>query len=411
MNPILLEKYAEFAVKTAVNLQKEQTLHINSPIDTAFFARALAQAGYDAGAKEVVVHYNDEKMGRIKLEHTALEVLEDVKEWQLKSYLDYNKTEGDICVISILAQDPEIYKGLDTEKIEKASQATQKAMEPFRELSMSNRIQWCVLSVPNEAWAQKIFPQLNGAEAVEALWDTIFAVSRVQNGQPVEEWKAHVNQLNTYSKRLQALALTSLRFTSANGTDLEVGLADDHVWLCAEEHSSKGIPFLANVPTEEIFTAPHCMRTNGVVKSSLPYVYNGNVIEGMSVTFKDGLVVDYSAEKGADLLGNLFSSDEGAKRLGEVALVPASNPIRKTGLLFYNTLFDENAACHIAFGAGYPTTVAGGADMSREELYEKGVNKSLIHEDIMIGTTDMKIMGTSKEGQQILIFENGEWAL
>lgn len=410
MDRQLLQQYAEFAVKAAVNLQKGQTLMINCPIEVAFFGRACAEVGYQAGAREVVIHYNDEKLGRIRMEHTALEVLEDVKPWRLRSRLDYVEGEGGACILHIVARNPEIFKGLDTGKIEKANQAVSKAMKPWQELTMSNKVQWSIVAVPSEAWAEKVFAGEKGEQAIEKLWKTIFEVSRVAGGDPVQAWRDHVNNLNAKRDWLQSLNLSALRLKSSNGTDLEVGLADDHVWLCAEEKSAAGVSFLANVPTEEVFTAPHMHRTNGVFKSSLPYVYNGNLIEGMSVTFKDGLAVEYTAEKGEDLLVQMLSSDEGARRIGEMALVPASSPIRQTGLLFYNTLFDENAACHIAFGAGYPTTVEGGGGMSREQLLEKGLNDSLVHEDVMIGTPDMEIVGITKEGKEVPIFKNGGWA-
>ncbi len=410
MDKQLLQKYAEFAVRSAVNLQKGQTLLINCPIEAAFFGRACAEVGYAAGAREVVIHYNDEEYGRIRMEHTELEVLEDVKPWRLASVMDYYKGEGGACVLHIIARNPEIFKGLDTNKIEKANQALSKALKPWRELTMNNDVQWSIVAVPSEAWAQKVFAGQPTQAAVEKMWDTIFEVSRVNGGDPVGAWKKHVDYLLEKANWLNELDLAAVHLKSSNGTDLEVGLAEDHVWLAAQEKSTQGVPFLANVPTEEVFTAPHCQRTNGVFKSSLPYVYNGNLIEGISVTFKEGLAVEYSATKGDDLLKQMLSSDEGARRIGEVAFVPASSPIRGTGLLFYNTLFDENAACHIAFGAGYPTTVKGGGAMNREELLAKGLNDSLIHEDVMVGTPDMEITGITKDGKRVPIFKNGDWA-
>lgn len=410
MDKQLLQKYAEFAVRSAVNLQKGQTLLINCPVEAAFFGRACAEVGYAAGAREVVIHYNDEEYGRIRMEHTTLDVLEDVKPWRLRSLMDYVEGEGGACILHIVARNPEIFKGLDTAKIEKANQANSKAMKPWRELTMNNDVQWSIVAVPNEAWAKKIFAGEGTEAAVEKLWDTIFEVSRVSGGDPVSAWKKHVDYLLGKANWLNELDLAAVHLKSSNGTDLEVGLADDHIWLAAQEESTEGVSFLANVPTEEVFTAPHCQRTNGTFKSSLPYVYNGNVIEGISITFKEGLAVEYSAEKGDDLLKQMLSSDEGARRIGEVAFVPVSSPIRNTGLLFYNTLFDENAACHIAFGAGYPTTVKGGGAMSREQLMEKGLNDSLIHEDVMVGTPDMEITGITKTGKRVAIFKNGDWA-
>lgn len=409
MDRVLMEKYAAFLVKSGINLQKGQTLIISAPIEGAEFVRLCVKAAYESGAREVVVKYNDEKLARMQMEYTDVEVLEDIKPWIIASYMDYVNTEGGVANLKIIARNPEVYKGLDSGKVDRANTALSKAMRPYSELTMASKVQWCVAAIPGEAWAGKIYPDLPNAEAQEKLWKTIFDVCRVSGGDPEGEWEKHAKNMQGHSEWLNGLQLAELHLQSANGTDLIVGLADDHLWGGATEPSADGVMFLPNIPTEEVFTAPHRLRTNGVVKSSMPYVYNGNLIEGISVTFKDGVAVEYSAEKGNDLLHHMLGADEGALHLGEIALVPASSPIRQSGILFYDTLFDENAACHMAFGAGYPGTVHGGNDMSREELMQKGVNDSIIHEDIMIGTEDMKITGKTKTGELIAIFENGEW--
>lgn len=410
MNEAFVKQYAEFAVKVGVNPQKGQTLIIRAPIEGAFFARACAEAAYETGVREVVVHYNDERLGRIRMERTDVEVLEDVKPWIARSFLDYLESEGGACMLSIIASDPEIYKGLDTEKIDRASQAQRKASKEWREYTMANRAQWSIVAIPSPAWARKVFPETPEREAVAKLWDTIFDVCRVKDGDVVGAWRAHVAKMTAWRDRMNELCLESIHMTSANGTDLTVGLAEDHVWEGAQEKTDKGYPFIANIPTEEVFTAPHRLHVDGVVKATKPYVYNGSLIKDFSVTFKDGKVVDYSAGEGEELLGQLLDTDEGARHIGEIALVPASSPINRSGVLFYNTLFDENAACHIAFGKGYPGSVKGGTEMTVEELLEKGVNDSLVHEDIMVGAQDMKITGLTKTGETVLIFENGEWA-
>lgn len=331
MNPELIQQYAEFAVKIGVNPQPGQTLLIRAPIEGAAFARSCAKAGYDAGAREVVVHYSDEKLSRIKMERTAVEALEDVKPWIQRSMLDYVQSEGGACVLTILASDPEIYKGLDMEKIDRAHQAAMKAQEEWRGYMMNDRIQWSIAAIPSPAWARTVFPGEPEDAAMEKLWDAIFDVCRVKGGNVVSEWRAHVQKMVARRDRMNELALDSVRLQSANGTDLTVGLAEDAVW-------------------------------------------------------------------------------EGARHIGELALVPASSPINRRNLLFYNTLFDENAACHIAFGKGYPGTVKGGTSMTPDELLAKGVNDSLIHEDIMVGAPDMTITGTTKSGETVKIFEDGEWA-
>ena len=411
MNQELLNKYAAFTVQVGVNVQKGQTLIIRCPVEGAYFDRACMEAAYKAGARDVVIRWEDEKAARIRMELGEEEALSETKPYELRSYLDYAESEGGCCLLAIHASDPEIFKGLDTAKINRVSLAKQEAMKSWREYTMKDRVQWCVVAIPTPAWAASVFPGLAEDEAQEKLWGAIFDVCRVTGGDPVSAWKEHVAKTSACRDKLNELQLESIHMTSSNGTDLTVGLAEGHTWEGACSKAENGAVFIANVPTEEVFTAPHRERVNGVVKGTKPYVYNGQLIEGFSVTFKDGVVVDYSAEKNAELLGQLLDSDEGARRIGEIALVPASSPINRSGLLFYNTLFDENAACHIAFGAGYPTTVKGGAAMTTEELLACGVNDSAIHEDVMVGAEDMTITGLTKTGETVTIFENGEWAI
>ena len=411
MNQELLNKYAAFTVQVGVNVQKGQTLIIRCPVEGAYFGRACMEAAYKAGARDVVIRWEDEKAARIRMELGEEEALSETKPYELRSYLDYAESEGGCCLLAIHASDPEIFKGLDTAKINRVSLTKQEAMKSWREYTMKDRVQWCVVAIPTPAWAASVFPGLDEDEAQEKLWSAIFDVCRVTGGDPVSAWKEHVAKTTACRDKLNELQLESIHMTSANGTDLTVGLAEGHTWEGACSKAENGAVFIANVPTEEVFTAPHRERVNGVVKGTKPYVYNGQLIEGFSVTFKDGVVVDYSAEKNAELLGQLLDSDEGARRIGEIALVPASSPINRSGLLFYNTLFDENAACHIAFGAGYPTTVKGGAAMTTEELLACGVNDSAIHEDVMVGAEDMTITGLTKSGETVTIFENGEWAI
>lgn len=411
MNQELLNKYAAFTVQVGVNVQKGQTLIIRCPVEGAYFGRACMEAAYKAGARDVVIRWEDEKAARIRMELGEEEALSETKPYELRSYLDYAESEGGCCLLAIHASDPEIFKGLDTAKINRVSLAKQEAMKSWREYTMKDRVQWCVVAIPTPAWAASVFPGMPEDEAQEKLWSAIFDVCRVTGGDPVSAWKEHVAKTSACRDKLNELQLESIHMTSANGTDLTVGLAEGHTWEGACSKAENGAVFIANVPTEEVFTAPHRERVNGVVKGTKPYVYNGQLIEGFSVTFKDGVVVDYSAEKNAELLGQLLDSDEGARRIGEIALVPASSPINRSGALFYSTLFDENAACHIAFGAGYPTTVKGGAAMTTEELLACGVNDSAIHEDVMVGAEDMTITGLTKSGEAVTIFENGEWAI
>ncbi len=409
MDEMKLKKYAQMAVRMGVNIQPGQTLLINAPIAGRELARACAEAAYDAGAREAVVFYSDEKLSRIKMERTDEEVLADIKPWIQNSYLEYIKGEGSAAVLSISGSDPEIFKGIDPAKINRYRMARSAAMEEFYDYTMASRIQWCVIAMPTPAWARKVFPGLGEEEAVEKLWDTIFSVSRV-DGDPIANWRDFADVMGKRRDRMNALDLVELHFTSSNGTDLRVGLAEKNVWGGVDELSEKGIKFIPNMPTEEIFTAPHRERVNGIAHLTKPYVFGGDLIEDAVLTFKDGAVVDYDAGKGKELLKQLIESDEGSMRLGEVALVPASSPINRVGVLFYNTLFDENAACHIALGRGYPTTTEGGDAMTKEQLLERGVNWSNVHEDVMIGYKDTHVTGITASGEEVEIFINGEWA-
>ena len=409
MNKELLKQYAEFAVKVGANPQPCQTLIINAPLEGAEFARMCAEAGYDAGAKEVVVYYKDEKLARLQMQRTAVEVLEDIKPNFTRRYLDYIESEGGACLLHIVAEDPDLYAGIDPEKIARASKARSVASEPYRDYTMKDKIQWSIVAIPSTSWASKVFP--GDANAEEKLWNAIFDVCRVkEGGDVVRAWKEHVTKTAARRDRMNELNIDSLHYKSANGTDLVIGLADDAVWEGASSKTPEGYSFIANIPTEEVFTAPHKDRVDGIVHATKPYAYNGNVIEGFWLRFEKGKVVEYHAERNEEVLGKLLDTDEGARHIGEVALVPASSPINRSGLLFFNTLFDENAACHIAFGNGYPGTVKGGTTMTDEELLAHGVNKSLVHEDIMVGAEDMSIIATTKSGETVTIFENGEWA-
>ena len=408
MNDRYLKQYGEMAVKAGVNIQPGQTLIINGPITAADLVHHCATAAYDAGAKEVVVHWADEKLSRIKMERTEKDVLCDVKPWIQDSYLQYIKSEGTAAILSITGSDPQLYKGIDAEKVNAYSIARMKALAEYRDYTMASRIQWCVIAVPTAGWAKKVFPDLDEEQAMEKLWETIFKVSRVE-GDAVANWKSYAAQRAERRDRINAMRLKTLHFTSSNGTDLYIDLADDHIWGGVSEYSEAGVEFIPNMPTEELFTAPHKDRVNGVVHGTKPYVYNGDLIDDFVLTFKDGKVVDFDAKQGKDLLKNLLDTDDGAISIGEVALVPASSPINRENILFYNTLFDENAACHIALGQGYPGTVKGGEKMTVDELLAKGVNDSVIHEDIMIGSADMNITGICENGDTVILFENGEW--
>ena len=411
MNHELLKKYADFIVRIGVNVQPGQTLIITAPLEAAELARPCVRAAFEAGARDVRVDWSDDTIARTRMELGSEEALSDVKPYVLRSYLDFAESEGGVCVLHLLADDPEVYAGLDAAKINRIALARRKALEEWRVYTMNDKIQWCIAAMPCEPWAKMIFPDLPVDEAMETLWQVIFDVCRVSGGDPVGEWHGHLDKLVGLKDKMNALDFESLHFTSANGTDLTVGIADNAVWESACSYNERGTVFLPNIPTEEVFTAPHKDKVDGIVYGTKPYAYNGQLIDGFWVRFENGKVVEHGAAKNADLLGELLDSDEGARRIGEVALVPASSPINRSGLLFYNTLFDENAACHIAFGDSYPGTVEGGKEMTAEQRAAHGMNKSDIHEDVMVGAEDTDIVGTTRDGRTVQIFKNGEWVL
>lgn len=404
----MLKKYAKLAIKMGVNIQEHDTLVINSPIDCAEFAREIAQAAYNCGAKNVVVHYNDQKLQKIILNNNSIETLSEVPNWSSESYNYYARTGANF--ISISSSDPDAFKGIPMEKIAASQKAKQLALKEYYENSMSNKVRWCVLSIPSEPWAKKVFPHLPIEDAMDKLWEVIFSVVRVDTEDPIQSWVNHNNNLNKKIEFLNKNSFKTLHYKNNKGTNLSVELPKGHLWLGGGEKSASGIEFNANMPTEEVFTLPKKDGVNGTVVSSKPLSYGGNLIDDFSLTFKDGKVIDFSAKEGHDVLKELLDSDEGSKFLGEVALVPVDSPVSNSGIVFYNTLFDENASCHFAFGKAYPSCLAFGTEMTDEELSAHNVNNSIIHVDFMVGTDDLEITGMTHNKDSITIFKNGNWA-
>lgn len=408
MDKNLLKKYAMLAVNTGVNIKKDNILVITSPIETAEFARLIAKEAYNFGAKEVIVHYSDQQLTKIKLENSSLETISDYPSWMAEGY-NYYARQG-ACFISIAASDPDGLKGVSVEKIGESQKARTTALKEYYDNSMSNKCRWCVLSVPTLSWAKKVFPNLSDEKALESLWDVIFKTVRVDTKDPIKAWENHNAYLEEKIKFMNENNFKSVHLKSSNGTDLNIELPEGHIWAGGSEEDVKGIPFNANMPTEEIFTLPKKTGVNGIVYSSKPLSYGGNLIDNFSITFEDGRAIDFTAETGYDILKQMLESDEGAKYLGEVAFVPYNSPISNSKLIFFNTLFDENAACHLAFGRAYESCVKNADKYSEEELEKMGVNNSVIHVDFMIGTSDLEITGINKNGETIKIFSNGNWA-
>jgi aminopeptidase len=408
MNKNLLEKYATLIVKTGLNIQKGQTLVINSPIEGASFTRLIAQTAYQAGARDVVISWKDELFSKIRFINAPEEVFDEFPTWQKELYLSY--VHQGAAFLSISASDPELMKDVNPERMVKAQKASTTSLKEYRERLMSNKNTWCVVSIPTSSWAKKVFPDLSEAEAVERLWEEIFKAVRVDTDDAVTAWEQHKAKLKTSMDFLNSNEFKSLHFKNSLGTDLIVELPENHIWLGGSEYTPDGIEFIANMPTEEVFTLPKKTGVNGTVVSSLPLNYNGNLIEQFSLTFKAGKIVDFNAKKGYEILKNLIETDEGSHYLGEVALVPYDSPISRTKTLFFNTLFDENASCHLAIGKAYPVCIKDSENLEKEQLEKLEVNDSLVHEDFMIGTEDLEIIGITSEGKEIPVFKAGNFA-
>ena len=405
----LLEEYARLIVRMGVNLQTDQPLVINAPLACADFARRVAGAAYDAGAHDVTVAWNDERLARLRYDKARKSVFSEFPEWRRRLYED-SAAEG-AAFVTIHAADPEIFSGVEPERLTLAQQAAGAALLEYRQRLMSNKNSWCVVSIPTENWAQKVFPEEASAAAVEKLWQAIFAAVRLAPGEDAAvRWQKHIEFLARAAKFMNDHAFSRLEYKNALGTNLSIELPEGHIWMGGAEKTQDGVTFVANMPTEEIYTLPKRDGVNGTVKATRPLNVNGNLVEGFSLTFKDGKVVDYKAERGAEILKELFSTDEGASYLGEAALVPYDSPISKSGVLFFNTLFDENAACHLAFGKAYPTCIEGGETMTSVELLQRGVNDSLVHEDFMVGSRDLTIDGIEADGTRVPVFREGNFA-
>ncbi|WP_085993965.1 aminopeptidase [Oceanobacillus senegalensis] len=406
VNQKSLEKYAELALKTGVNLQKNQAIMINAPIDGADFTRIVARKAYEMGAKDVHINWTDDELTLLKYENAPDEVIGNFPEWRVKLHDMY--AEDGACVLSIRSTNPDLLQNIDPKRVALANKAAGEAMKNFRKYTMNDKIAWSIISIPSGDWAQKIFPNQSREDAIENLWDAILKIVRVDKEDPIAAWDEHNATLKAKREELNEKNYKKLIF-KAPGTDLELELPEGHIWKGGSAVNESGVTFNPNMPTEEVFSMPHKYGVNGTVSSTKPLNYGGSVIDNFSLTFKDGKVVDFQAEQGEEVLKHLLESDEGAKRLGEVALVPHESPVSQSGLIFYNTLFDENASCHIALGKAYPTNIENGSSMSEEELDKHGVNDSLIHVDFMIGSEKLDIDGVKADDTTEPVFRNGTW--
>ena len=401
-----LQEYARLLVRVGLNVQKGQDLIISCPVECAYFARLCAAEAYEIGCREVVMNWHDDAMSRMKYLQAAEDVFETVPAWRERFFNDYAKAGA--AYLAISATDPENLKGVDPQRIVKSQQASGKALKDFDRLQMASGFPWCIASIPIPSWAGRVFP--DAPDAVDRLWDAIFAAVRISgDGKCVEKWQAHLDTLHRRVEKLNSLRLASLHYTNSLGTDLTIRLPEGHVWEAGNDVTPKRQTFIANIPTEEIYTAPLKTGIDGVVYSAMPLVNDGNIIDKFHFGVKEGKIMEAHAEKGEDSLLAAISLDEGARYFGEVALVPYDSPISNQNILYYNTLFDENAACHLAFGEAYPC-IEGGRDMTKEELKARGLNDSITHVDFMVGTPDLSIVGTTQDGREIPIFVDGNFA-
>ncbi|WP_438803709.1 aminopeptidase [Paenibacillus aceti] len=403
----LLDNYAELAVKIGVNVQPGQTVVVMAPIVAADLVRLITLHAYQAGAHNVYVEYNDDQLSKIKYHHAPEEVFAEYPEWRAKAMEEY--AEMGAAFIQIYSPDPDLLDGVEPTRIATAAKTAATALNKYRSYLMAHHNAWTLLSYATPEWASKVFPGESQESAEQKLWARIIDATRMDHENPVEAWNLHNAKLSEMVTFLNDKRYKQLQY-EAPGTSLTIELPEGHVWLGGAKENSRGVWFNPNIPTEEVYTLPSKNGVNGTVRSTKPLNNNGVIIDGFSLTLKDGKVVDFSADKGAEALQKLLDTDEGARHLGEVALVPHDSPISNSNVIFYNTLFDENASCHLALGQAYPVTLEGGTDMDEQELAKHGVNKSLIHVDFMIGDAELSIDGITQDGRKEAIFRKGNWA-
>jgi aminopeptidase len=410
-----LQLYSELTVRVALNLQPGQRLLVVGPLasggaslDAAPFVRHITESAYRAGATLVEAIWGDEALQLARFRHAARDSFGAFSAWLPRALVEH--VEAGHATLSIYANDPDLLEDADPELVGALQQAASHGLRPFRELISRNQTNWAVVAAASPGWAARVFPHVPAEQQVSRLWDTIGRLCRLDRSDPVAAWAAHLSGLLARSEHLNRMHYVALKYTG-DGTDLTIGLPSGHTWVSGRSVSRSGIPFTANLPTEEVFTIPHKDRVEGTVRSTKPLSHGGTMIERFSLRFAEGRVVKVSAERGETVLRQLVETDEGAGRLGEVALVPHSSPVSQSGLLFYNTLFDENAASHVALGSAYKFTLNGGETMDDEAFERAGGNRSAVHVDFMIGSSDLDVDGILSDGRTEPIMRRGEWAL
>ena len=409
MKKTILRKYARLIAAEGGKVQKGQDVIIRASVEQPEFACMVAEECYRCGASRVTLDWEYQPLTKLNLKSCSLQTLSRVEDWE-RAKLQYQVDRLPV-KIYLESDDPDGLKGINQNKNAKATQARYQVIKPYRD-AMENKYQWCIAAVPGAAWAKKVFPGEKSRRAMELLWEKILFTSRVnEDGDPVEAWEAHNRDLSDRCAFLNGLNLEMLEYRSGNGTDFRVGLLEDTVFMGGSEAVlGSGVMFNPNIPTEEVFISPKKGAAEGIVYASKPLSYRGELIENFSVRFENGKAVEVKAERNEELLREMISMDEGAAYLGECALVPFESPVNQAGVLFYNTLFDENAACHLALGHGFTNVIRNFEQYTLEECYQKGINESMIHVDFMIGTDDLSITGVTRDGKRVKLFENGTWA-
>ena len=406
MKKTVLRSYARLIARCGVNIQPGQEVFIEADLDQPEFVQMLVEECYKCKAKKVVVDWNYQPLQKIHYRYRTLTTLGKVEKYEEARWQHYVDTIP--CRIYLISEDPDGLRGIHQEKMAKAQQKRYPIAKPYRD-ALENKYQWCIAAVPGKAWAKKLFPQLRAGAAVEKLWEHILATSRVDD-DPIAAWEAHNRDLHDRCAYLNSLHIEKLHYTSANGTDFTVGMIPEGRFCGGSEKSLQGIVFNPNIPSEECFISPKRGEAEGIVYATKPLSYQGQLIDRFWIKFHEGKAVEWHAEVNNELLTKLITMDEGSAYLGECALVPYDSPIRKSEILFYNTLFDENAACHLALGMGFADTIEDFHEKTLAECRALGVNDSMIHEDFMIGSQDMNIDAMCADGRTVAIFRNGNWA-
>ncbi|MEN1970372.1 aminopeptidase [Lentibacillus sp. N15] len=405
-----LQKYAKLLVAKGLNVQPGDWVKMTIAVEQAPLARLVTKEAYALGADKVIVKWSDDAITKEHYMNQSEELLTDIPKYAIDESEDHVLNHR-VCRLSILSNDPNLLNEVDPDKVAAYQKVAGKAFKAQRVATQNDDLKWTVAAAAGVDWAKAVFPDLKTSEEqVDALWDEIFKTCRIYHDDPVAVWDEHKETLKEKATILNNYQFDALNYT-APGTDLKLGLPKNHIWMSAESFNPKGEEFIANMPTEEVFTAPDTRRMDGVVVSTKPLSYAGTLIEGIKVHFKDGKITAISAEKGDKAIKKLVEDNEGATGLGEVALVPDPSPISQSGITFFETLFDENASNHLAIGAAYPTCIEGGTKMSEEELQEHGMNVSTTHVDFMIGSNKMDIDGIKEDGTAVPIFRNGDWAI